>query len=75
MARPRFVGQSTPAQAPLAWQTHAVRCRAGDRMIALVAARSMGRGIMQVAAKGGLRVLVFDAKPEAPRRRWRTSPS
>jgi 3-hydroxyacyl-CoA dehydrogenase len=33
----------------------------------------MGRGIMQVAAQGGMRVLAFAEKPEAARRQWRMS--
>jgi 3-hydroxyacyl-CoA dehydrogenase, NAD binding domain len=34
-------------------------------LLAVVGTASMRRGIMQVAAQGGMRVLAFDAKPEA----------
>jgi 3-hydroxybutyryl-CoA dehydrogenase len=36
-----------------------------DLVVGVLGAGSMGRGIMQVAAAGGLRVLAFDAKPGA----------
>lgn len=39
--------------------------KAADFLVAVVGTGSMGRGIMQVAAQGGMRVLAFDEKPEA----------
>jgi 3-hydroxybutyryl-CoA dehydrogenase len=39
--------------------------RLPDLLVAVVGTGSMGRGIMQVAAQGGMRVLAFDEKPEA----------
>jgi 3-hydroxyacyl-CoA dehydrogenase, NAD binding domain len=39
--------------------------KAADLLVAVVGTGSMGRGIMQVAAQGGTRVLAFDEKPEA----------
>ena len=38
---------------------------APDLTVGVVGTGTMGRGIMQVAAEGGLRVLAFDAKPGA----------
>ena len=38
---------------------------AADLVVGLVGTGSMGRGIMQVAAQGGLSVIAFDEKPGA----------
>jgi 3-hydroxybutyryl-CoA dehydrogenase len=47
--------------------------KAADFLVAVVGTGSMGRGIMQVAAQGGMRVLAFDESPRLPRRQWRMS--
>jgi 3-hydroxybutyryl-CoA dehydrogenase len=39
--------------------------KAADFLVAVVGTGSMGRGIMPVAAQGGMRVLAFDEQPEA----------
>src|SRR5262245_9395629 len=39
---------------------------ASDLIIGVVGTGSMGRGIMQVAAQGGMRVVAYDDKPGAP---------
>jgi 3-hydroxyacyl-CoA dehydrogenase len=48
--------------------------KAAALLVAVVGTGSMGRGIMQVAAQGGMRVLAFDEKLGLPRQRRRISP-
>ncbi|MGQ7400964.1 3-hydroxyacyl-CoA dehydrogenase NAD-binding domain-containing protein, partial [Streptococcus suis] len=72
MARPSFRGQSGVQGAP---RTRASRRGRTQRMpfdpnqadvtVGVVGTGSMGRGIMQVSAQGGMRVIAFDEKPGA----------
>jgi 3-hydroxybutyryl-CoA dehydrogenase len=39
--------------------------QASDMMVGVVGTGSMGRGIMQVSAQGGMRVIAYDEKPGA----------
>ena len=74
MARPSFGVNEPAAQRRLRRQPCPLIPRLPPLLVAVVGTGSMGRGIMQVAAQGGMRVLAFDEKLGLPRQRRRISP-